>query len=53
MELQVEQVARLAEQLPLAQIRLPFVFTSEVGPEELDLLADRLLAEVESLPEVV
>jgi anion-transporting ArsA/GET3 family ATPase len=53
MELQVEQVARLAEQLPLAQIRLPFVFTSDVRPEELDLLAARLLAEVESLPEVV
>jgi hypothetical protein len=53
MELQVEQVGRLAEQLPLAQIRLPFVFTSEVGPEELDLLAERFLAEVESLPEVV
>jgi anion-transporting ArsA/GET3 family ATPase len=53
MELQVQQVARLADQLPLAQIRLPFVFTAEVGPDELDLLAARLLAEVESLPEVV
>jgi len=52
-ELQVEQVARLAEQLPLEQIRLPFVFTTEIGPAELDLLADRLLAEVERLPEVV
>ncbi len=51
--LQVEQVGRLADALPLAQIRLPFVFTSEVGPAELDLLADRLLAQVESLPEVV
>ncbi|MEQ1788552.1 MAG: ArsA-related P-loop ATPase, partial [Acidimicrobiales bacterium] len=53
MALQVEQVARLAEQLPLAQIRLPFVFTAEIGPAELDLLADRLLAEVDGLPEVV
>ena len=51
--LQVEQVARLAEQLPLEQIRLPFVFTTEIGPAELDLLADRLLAEIERLPEVV
>ncbi|MGH9273065.1 MAG: ArsA family ATPase [Acidimicrobiales bacterium] len=51
--LQVEQVARLAEQLPLEQIRLPFVFTTEVGPAELGLLADRLLAEIERLPEVV
>ncbi|MGH9083997.1 MAG: ArsA-related P-loop ATPase [Acidimicrobiales bacterium] len=51
--LQVEQVGRLAAQLPLEQIRLPFVFTTEIGPEELDHLADRLLAEVERLPEVV
>jgi anion-transporting ArsA/GET3 family ATPase len=51
--LQREQVARLAEQLPLEQIRLPFVFTTEIGPRELDELADRLLAEVERLPEVV
>lgn len=53
MALQVEQTGRLADQLPLAQIRLPFVFTSEVGPAELELLADRLLGEVEALPEVV
>ena len=51
--LQVEQVARLAAQLPLEQIRLPFVFTTEIGPAELSALADRLLAEIESLPEVV
>ena len=51
--LQAEQVDRLAEQLPLEQIRLPFVFTTEIGPEELDLLADRFLAEVERLPEAV
>jgi Anion-transporting ATPase len=53
MTLQVEQVGRLAAQLPLAQIRLPFVFTSEIGPPELDLLAARLLTEVTALPEVV
>jgi len=53
MELQVEQVGRLAGQLPLAQIRLPFVFTTEIGPAELDLLAGRFLAEVEALPAVV
>jgi anion-transporting ArsA/GET3 family ATPase len=51
--LQVEQVERLAEQLPLEQIRLPFVFTTEIGPVELELLAGRLLQEIESLPEVV
>lgn len=53
MALQVEQVGRLAAQLPLAQIRLPYVFTSEIGPLELDHLADRLLAEIEALAEVV
>jgi len=52
-ELQVEQVARLADQLPLPQIRLPFVFTTEIGPAELDALAERLVAEVEALPEAV
>ncbi len=53
MALQMEQVARLADRLPLAQIRLPFVFTAEIGPHELDLLADRFLVELEALPEVV
>jgi hypothetical protein len=51
--LQVEQVGRLADQLPLAQIRLPFVFSTEIGPAELDALADRFLAEVGALAEVV
>ncbi len=51
--LQEEQLGRLAEQLPLEQLRLPFVFTTEIGAEELDDLADRLLAEIERLPEVV
>jgi anion-transporting ArsA/GET3 family ATPase len=53
MALQVEQTARLADALPLAQIRLPFVFTAEIGPAELDELADRLISELEALPEVV
>lgn len=51
--LQVEQVGRLADQLPLEQIRLPFVFTTEIGPAELEQLADRFLAQVEQLPEAV
>jgi anion-transporting ArsA/GET3 family ATPase len=42
-ELQAEQVARLAEQLPLPQLRLPFLFGAELGPDELDLLARTLL----------
>lgn len=51
--LQAEQIGRLAEQLPLEQIRLPFVFTTEIGPDELDLLAQRFIAEVEGLREAV
>ena len=53
MALQDEQTDRLAAQLPLEQIRLPYVFTAEIGPEELEQLATRLLGEVEALPEVV
>ena len=39
------QAERLAEQLPLPQIRLPFVF-GEIGPDEIEVLADALVAEV-------
>jgi anion-transporting ArsA/GET3 family ATPase len=53
MALQQEQTERLADRLPLEQIRLPFVFTSEIGPVELENLADRLLREIDHLPEVV
>ena len=49
-ELQAEQVARLAEALPLPQLRLPFLFTPEVGPDELDVLATELARQVEALP---
>jgi anion-transporting ArsA/GET3 family ATPase len=34
------QCARLAERLPLPQIRLPFLFTADIGPSEVDALAD-------------
>jgi len=42
MTLQGEQVARLAETLPLPQLHLPFVFEADLGPEEVDLLAGLL-----------
>ncbi|HEX7166543.1 MAG TPA: ArsA-related P-loop ATPase [Acidimicrobiales bacterium] len=48
--LQAEQVARLADALPLHQLRLPFLFTPEIGPSELEVLAASLAAEVEALP---
>jgi anion-transporting ArsA/GET3 family ATPase len=41
--LQEEQIGRLADQLPLPQLHLPFLFESELGPPELDRLADALL----------
>ena len=50
-QLQTEQVARLADQLPLPQLRLPFLFGAELGPSELDLLADRLVEQLETVVE--
>ena len=38
--IQLAQAERLAEALPLPQIRLPFVFTSEIGLAEIETLAD-------------
>lgn len=42
--LQAEQLARLDEGLPLPQVRLPFLFESELDPEGLGVLADAVLA---------
>jgi hypothetical protein len=50
--LQEEQVARLAEALPLPQLRLPFLFASELDPAGLDRLADAVLAGVAATPEL-
>ena len=44
------QVDRLAKRLPLAQIRLPFLF-DEIGPAQLDILADQLAASVARIPD--
>ena len=49
-ELQAEQVARLAEALPLPQLHLPFLFTTDLGPPEIDVLADALADGVRPLP---
>lgn len=53
MALQREQVARLADALPLPQLRLPYLFDAELGPPQLDLLAEALLAGVEALDPTV
>lgn len=47
--LQDEQVSRLSDLLPLPQLRLPFLFEAEIGPDEVDVLARAVLAGVESL----
>ncbi|HZQ28022.1 MAG TPA: ArsA-related P-loop ATPase [Acidimicrobiales bacterium] len=50
MDLQAEQVARLAAALPLPQLTLPFLFTTELGPPEIDTLARALADSVRKLP---
>ena len=47
--LQAEQMERLSEQLPLPQLRLPFLFETEIGPDEVDVLAAAVLADIEDL----
>jgi anion-transporting ArsA/GET3 family ATPase len=37
---QEAQVARLARELPVPQLELPFCFTAELGPEQLETLTD-------------
>jgi MinD-like ATPase involved in chromosome partitioning or flagellar assembly len=49
MALQAEQVQRLAAALPLPLLRLPYLFTTEVGLAEIDALADSLAKEVATL----
>jgi anion-transporting ArsA/GET3 family ATPase len=43
MDLQREQVDRLAAQLPLPQLQLPYLFNADLGPPELEQLARELL----------
>jgi anion-transporting ArsA/GET3 family ATPase len=49
--LQAEQVQRLANALPLPQLRLPYVFSEAIGPVAVDDLAASLADEVRKLPE--
>jgi Mrp family chromosome partitioning ATPase len=46
--LALEQAERLSERLPLPQLRLPFLF-GEIGPAEVDRLADALAAGIAEL----
>jgi anion-transporting ArsA/GET3 family ATPase len=48
-EVQDEQIGRLADALPLPQVLLPHLFTTDIGLAEIDRLADALAAGVEAL----
>ena len=50
-ELQEEQVVRLAEELPLRQLRVPYLFSDAIGPLELDDLSRALARGIEALHE--
>ncbi len=47
---QAAQVARLADELRVPQLELPFCFSTELGPVQLDALSDALAASLEALP---
>ena len=47
--LQADQVARLSGALPLAQLHAPFLFTTEIGTTETDVLAEALRAGIEAM----
>ena len=48
--LQEQQLARLDERLDLPRVTLPFLFSADIGPEELEVLAGALAAGGEALP---
>jgi hypothetical protein len=49
-ELQQAQVARLATELPLPQLQLPTLFSVDLGPADIDVLAGALSSAIEGLP---
>ena len=49
-QLQSEQLARLADALPLPQVRLPYLFTESIGPTEVEVLAEALTSGIGDLP---
>jgi anion-transporting ArsA/GET3 family ATPase len=53
MALQSEQIERLADLLPLPQLTLPYLFDSDLGPAEVDVLAQRLLSGIGDLTALV
>jgi hypothetical protein len=51
MELQRDQVARLAAGLPLPQLHLPYLFNADIGPSDVEALAHSLLDGIGALQE--
>jgi anion-transporting ArsA/GET3 family ATPase len=49
--LQQVQLRRMADELPLPQIHLPYLFTTELGRTELDQLAESVVAGIGALDE--
>jgi len=49
--IQAGQLVRMAEDLPLQQLRLPYLFTSELTRNDMDHLAEVLVSTIEQLPE--
>jgi anion-transporting ArsA/GET3 family ATPase len=49
-DLQVEQLRRLEDELPLRQMRVPEVDTETIGPEEIELISRALRTGIEALP---
>lgn len=47
--LQREQLDRLAATLPLPQLHLPFLFSTDLGPEDVDALAEAIAAGIAGL----
>jgi anion-transporting ArsA/GET3 family ATPase len=52
-DLQDRQLTRLADGLPLAQIHLPYLWSADLGPAQLDVLTDALTAGVAGLAPTV
>ena len=50
-ELQWEQLNRLARDLPLTQLQLPAVFSSELSVDDLVDISDALIAQIEDQPD--
>jgi anion-transporting ArsA/GET3 family ATPase len=49
-QLQSAQLARLAEALPLPELHLPYLFSADIGPPEVEELASALADGIRSLP---